>query len=51
MKHLKIYESFGRSEFNPEMISEQEYTRVKKTGIHLRFSARDVARLYTNQRG
>ena len=50
MKHLLLYESFS-SEFNPEMISEQEYTRVKKTGIHLRFSARDVARLYTNQRG
>jgi len=49
MKHLLLYESFS-SEFNPEMISEQDYTRVKKSGIHLRFSTRDVARLYTNSR-
>ena len=49
MKHLLLYESFS-SDFNPEMISEQDYTRVKKTGIHLRFSTRDVARLYTNSR-
>ena len=48
MKRIKTYESFGRSEFNPEMISEQEYNRVKKSGIHLRFSAKDVARLYHN---
>ena len=48
MKRLKTYESFGSSEFNPQMITEQEYTRVKKSGIHLRFSARDVARIYHN---
>ena len=51
MKRIKTYEAFGKSEFNPEMISEQEYTIVKKSGIHLRFSTRDIARLYTNQRG
>jgi hypothetical protein len=47
MKRLKTYESFGRSGFRPEMISEQDYNRVKKSGIHLRFSTGDVARLYT----
>lgn len=50
MKHLKLYEEFNFLEFQPEMISEQEYQRVKKSGIHLRFSTRDVARLYTNSR-
>ena len=48
MKRLKTYESFTIGDFDPEMISEQEYQRVKKSGIHLRFSTRDVARLYTN---
>jgi hypothetical protein len=48
MKHIKLYESFTIGDFDPEMISEQEYQRVKKSGIHLRFSTRDVARLYTN---
>jgi hypothetical protein len=50
MKHIKLYESFTIGDFDPEMISEQEYNRVKKSGIHLRFSTRDVARLYTNSR-
>jgi hypothetical protein len=49
MEYILLYEAFS-TEFKPEMISTEEYQRVKKSGIHLSFSSKTTVRLTMNVR-
>ena len=49
MEYILLYEAFS-TEFKPEMISTEEYQRVKKSGIHMRFSRETTVGLTMNVR-
>ena len=51
MKHLKLFESFGVSDFNPEILTSRQYLNYTESDIHLRFTSNTATKLLINSRG